>query len=390
MQDAKAGKLRLWLNGLRFCLTVLFVALAIKAVRWEQMAEVFQRTSFFGVIGAALVYACLQCLSATRWWLITKASDMSMRWKDAVAAFYTGMFFNLFLPGLVGGDAVRALLASRKTKHSLASSFGFVYADRTIGFTAMLVVGTWGAISLHLTKNQIIWQPLALGAIFAVGITAFMVATAIAISRRWQSIWGERIKRFANGVVSFLQNPQMGFIVFAIALLYHLSLTATLMFLGQVAGIYHKPFTAYAMVVAIATVIGSLPITLHGLGVRELASVKLWSLLNVPAEKAMVWALFWRVMTWFVSLLGSFAYLLWADKTIWSDIPNLASTSAKTYPQKQPSDLFTIQKPQRIDIAIATLEQLLEETDNETIREAVKRRLEQLREERKHLQGLSN
>jgi len=374
-----------WLNWLRFLATALFIALAIKAVRWGEMAEVLRHTSFLAAIGAALIYACLQCLSATRWWSIARASNMSLRWQDAVAAFYTGMFFNLFLPGLVGGDAVRALLAARKTDHSLSSSFGIVYADRTVGFIAMLLVGTWGAFSLHLANSNLVWQPLALGAVFALGVTSFMVAVALFVSRRWKSLWGERVGKFANGIVSFLQRPQTGLTVFIIALTYHLSLTANLMFLGKVAGISGQPFSAYAMVVAIATVIGSLPITLHGLGVRELASVKLWALLQVPAEQAMLWALLWRVMTWLVSLPGGIVYMLWADKTVWQDLKTIAQIGIKSLSQtrQQALDPFTIPKHQRVEIAIATLEQLLEETDDETIREAISRRLEQLRDERK-------
>ncbi|MFA0751573.1 MAG: hypothetical protein SLRJCFUN_001976 [Candidatus Fervidibacter sp.] len=45
-------------------------------------------------------------------------------------------------------------------------------------------------------------------------------------------------------------------------------------------------------------------------------------------------------------------------------------------------DPFTIPKPQRVDTAIATLEQLLEETDDPVIREALQNRLEQLKAER--------
>lgn len=378
-------------NFLRFAATALFIVLAVKAVRWDKMVEAFRDTSFLIAFGAAAIYACLQCLSATRWWSIARASNMPLRWRDSVAAFYTGMFFNLFLPGLVGGDAVRALLAARKTEHPLSSSFGIVYADRTVGFIAMLIVGAWGAAALHLTNRKIIWQPLILGAIFAFGVTALMVFVAIFIGRQWRSHWGERIGRFANGIVAFLQNPKTGVLVFSIALTYHLSLTSTLMLLGQAAGINGRPFSAYAMVVAIATVIGSLPISLHGLGVRELTSVKLWALLQVPAEQAMFWALLWRVMTWLVSLSGGIVYLLWADKTVWRDLQTLAKNGVKGLLQpKRETDPFTIPKSQRVDIAITTLERILEETDDETIREALSRRLEQLREERNRIHRQAN
>lgn len=374
-------------NGLRLVATASFIALAIKAVQWDDMVKVVRHTSFPAAFGAALVYACLQCLSATRWWSIARASGMPFRWSDAVAAFYTGMFFNLFLPGLVGGDAVRALLSARKAEYSLASSFGIVYADRTVGFVAMLLVGAWGAVVLHLTSKQLVWQPLILGALFAIGVTALMVSVAFTLSRQWRSRWGERIGKFANGIVSFLQNPKTGIAVFIIALAYHLSLTATLTFLGRAAGIDKQPFSAYATVVAIATVIGSLPITLHGLGIRELASVKLWALLSVPPEQAMLWALLWRVMTWLTSLPGGLIYLFWADKTIWKDLQTLTKSGfrSQTNPEREASDPFTIPRLQRLEIAITTLEQLLEETNDETIREALRCRLEQLREERKQL-----
>lgn len=386
----KNRSVKFLLNGLRLIATVFFIALAVKAVRWDEMVEAIKNTSFWAVVGTALIYACLQCLSATRWWSIARASGMPLKWCDAVTAFYTGMFFNLFLPGLVGGDAVRSILAARKTNHSLASSFGIVYADRTVGFIAMLTVGTWGAVTLHLTNNQLVWQSLNLGALFAFGVTSLMVGVALFVSRRWKNHWGERVGRFANGIVSFLRQPQSGLVVFSIALIYHLSLTANLMILGRAAGIGVQTFSAYATVVAIATVIGSLPITLHGLGVRELASVKLWALLDTPPEQAMLWALLWRVMTWLVSLPGGLFYMLWADKTIWQDLQSVAKVKEKPSHGQEVSDPFTIPKHQRIDIAISTLERLLEETDDETIREALSRRLEQLKEERARLRRQAN
>ena len=87
IEAGKVERTKLLLNSLRFLATVLFIALAIKAVRWDKMAEVFRHTSFLIAIGAALIYACLQCLSATRWWSIARASQMPLRWWDAVAAF---------------------------------------------------------------------------------------------------------------------------------------------------------------------------------------------------------------------------------------------------------------------------------------------------------------
>lgn len=59
----------------------------------------------------------------------------------------------------------------------------------------------------------------------------------------------------------------------------------------------------------------------------------------------------------------------------------------RTQPQPEAAgDPFTIPKPQRIETAIATLEQILDETDDLVIREAVQNRLKQLRAEQQRSQ----
>jgi len=48
--------------------------------------------------------------------------------------FFIGSFFNTFLPGLVGGDAIKAFYLYKHSGISLAS----VFMDRYIGFTTIM------------------------------------------------------------------------------------------------------------------------------------------------------------------------------------------------------------------------------------------------------------
>lgn len=319
------GTKRVLFTALRVVITILLSALAVRAVRWDEFAKAFHDTAPLVILSGAGIYALLQCLSATRWWTIAKASGLPFLWRDTVAAFYTGMFFNLFLPGLVGGDAVKAVLLARRTETSTATTLGTVYADRTVGFLAMVMVGIWGMATLPSMSQRIAWTPLLVGALSALIVTTLIIFGGWMFSRWHPGRWGERVSRFTNGIIAFASHPCTGLSVFSIALAYHLSLTATLMVLGKGIGIIGQPLSAYAFVVAVTTVIGALPISLHGLGVRELASVQLWGLLGVAPEKAFLWAVLWRVMVWIVALPGGFVYLLWADRTVWQDLQTMSA-----------------------------------------------------------------
>ena len=58
--------------------------------------------------------------------------------------------------------------------------------------------------------------------------------------------------------------------------------------------------------VAIANVIASLPITIYGLGTREIAMISLFSIFNVSPEKIVSLSLFWFVIIWLLpSIIGA-------------------------------------------------------------------------------------
>ena len=66
-------------------------------------------------IAGVLLYAAGQAISAWRWKILLGPVQLQASYPRLLSFYFTGMFFNLFLPTIVGGDAVKALL--------LASSF---------------------------------------------------------------------------------------------------------------------------------------------------------------------------------------------------------------------------------------------------------------------------
>ena len=67
------------------------------------------------VAAGVLLYAGGQALSAWRWRMLLEPVALSVPYRRMVSFYFIGMFFNLFLPTIVGGDAVKALLLARET-----------------------------------------------------------------------------------------------------------------------------------------------------------------------------------------------------------------------------------------------------------------------------------
>ena len=61
-----------------------------------------------------------------------------------VAFYFIGMFFNFFLPTIVGGDAVKAILLSRETGAPARSTMS-VFMERNVGLLALLTIATAAA-----------------------------------------------------------------------------------------------------------------------------------------------------------------------------------------------------------------------------------------------------
>ena len=71
------------------------------------------------------------------------------------------------------------------------------------------------------------------------------------------------------------------------------------------------PYIDFILIIAVANVIASIPITIYGLGTREAALIGLFSAYSVFPENVIALSLFWFVLIWlFPSIIGAGVTLL--------------------------------------------------------------------------------
>jgi len=117
--------------------------------------SLFDRTNkplFFAMLLALLVP---QAFMAARWWLLLRGHGFAAPYGQIFFVTYAGTFFNNFLPGAVGGDLTKAVLASSGESRKAAVA-GTVILDRIIGLSVMILLG---AASLT-PELRFYWSPL--------------------------------------------------------------------------------------------------------------------------------------------------------------------------------------------------------------------------------------
>ena len=69
------------------------------------------------LLAAALLLLAVP-IAALRWWLLIATLGFPMRFLWALRTTFTSQFFNVVLPGALGGDMVRVLLAYRAAQRA--------------------------------------------------------------------------------------------------------------------------------------------------------------------------------------------------------------------------------------------------------------------------------
>jgi hypothetical protein len=134
--------------AIKIAVTVVVLALVLWLVPWEQMRSAASRVSpgawaitFIAFLGGHL-------LGVAKWRRFVNVGRAGLKWIDAVLCYAAGLFANLCLPSIVGGDVLRLGLAGRLTRRPEAALWGGVM-DRVTDVLALALLATAGGVLAH-------------------------------------------------------------------------------------------------------------------------------------------------------------------------------------------------------------------------------------------------
>ena len=112
---------------------------ATGGIRWSQLADGLR--SPWTLLYAAGAVGVTVLLATTRWQLLLRAVDVELTWRETLQLTMIGNFFNMFMPGSVGGDPLRAYYATRHAPPGRrVEAATTVLVDRALGLGTLLVI----------------------------------------------------------------------------------------------------------------------------------------------------------------------------------------------------------------------------------------------------------
>lgn len=249
----------------------------------------------------ALVFLAAQLvLAGLRWsWIHVRLGEI-LRPRDAIDLAFVGQFFNQTLPSAIGGDAVRAILASKRGLTAGQAASG-VILDR--GLALIVLIALMALAAPILPAREASWLAgTALATLAALAAGLFLAERV----RRFLPSWRARDWAYgvADGLRAILTNPRL----LAASLGVHLGVIATFWALARA---FDVPADFALCVAAVPPIVllSTLPISLAGWGVREGASVYVFGLAGIAAGDALALSIAFGLAQIVVGLPGLVLWL---------------------------------------------------------------------------------
>lgn len=266
-------------------------------------------------VAAVALYVAGQVMSAYRWQLLAAILNVHGRFIEFVTFYFVGMFTNLFIPGLVGGDAARAIYLGR-ARGRMGEAVASAVADRGVGLLALFWLAALAAIFLNNAPlpQSVITPTIAVGGL---ALAAFLAAPILA---RLIHLMPRPIRRAGGIVAPYLHHPAGLLPAIALSLVLQISLAVCQYLLARGLGL-SAPLSLFLLCVPIANVFASLPLTLNGLGIRESAYLVLFGMAGLPRGDSIALGLLWFAATMLGGLTGAIAFVTMPPTAAAPDVP---------------------------------------------------------------------
>lgn len=244
---------------------------------------------------ALATYLTLHLIGVVKWRLLINAAGAGLSMRDAIRAYYWGLFGNTFLPSIVGGDVVRAGMAMRTARSTAALVMGSL-VDRLQDIVGLATVAGVGALlspRALSTESRTIF--LTLGAVLAALGVGGLVGLAVLPVRRLPWKVRKLLVKVRTAVQSVTRQPRAMGLAFLAGVALQGLLVVLNWWLGRIIGI-EIPLYVWLFVWPLAKISGLLPVTQGGIGVREAAQAALFAPFGVSAVHAVATGLVFEVI----------------------------------------------------------------------------------------------
>lgn len=238
------------------------------------------------LLGLALILPVFP-IQAARWWLLMRCRGMRVPFARAFRLTMVGLFFNFCMPGMTGGDVVKAYYAAKGSGARGVAVMSVIF-DRVTGLMGLVLLAgiaglvmLWrggldaGAHELVRTVTAMIWLGFACAVVGALLYLSKRVRRVIGLDKLFGRLGPEHLLvRIDDAAAAYRDHP--GAIVSAslMSLPVHLCQALATALAGYALGM-RLDIGLMLTVLPVVFLAGSVPLTYQGLGVMEYLAMKM-------------------------------------------------------------------------------------------------------------------
>jgi uncharacterized membrane protein YbhN (UPF0104 family) len=275
-------------TALKILLTGGALYLVFQKIDTNNLLQLSKTLSWGWLIPAIALFVGSKVATAIRLNAYFANIHISLSFWENWRLYLIGMFYNLFLPGGIGGDGYKVYLLNNQFKTPVKELLKASLLDRLGGLIAILALlfGILLLIDLPLPFGE----PWVRDVVLSIGMIGVL-----------PGFWLLQKFLFSNFLPSFWQG------IFW-SLVGQLAQMAAVVCLLLALGVQDK-FLAYQAVFLLSSIVAVLPLTIGGVGARELVVVYAHSYAGIQETEAVAFSLLFFLISAAVSLSG--AWIKW-------------------------------------------------------------------------------
>ncbi len=267
------------ITALKIVVSAALIYFIFTKINLEDVAQTVKRSNPFYLVLGVLLVVLSKVLAAFRLNLYFHQIDVRISQISNLKLYLLGMFYNLFLPGGIGGDAYKGYVIQKQYKSGTKKVVSVLLLDRLSG---MLLIFIYASI-LALSINTPFWERLywLIGLGIPLSIVVFWFLNKRFFSYTLPIFW----KSF--GYSALVQLTQL---ICILCILEALSINGSTI--------------EYLFVFLISSIVSVIPLTIGGIGSREVIFLYGAKWLGLDASTSISISFIFFLITALISLFG--------------------------------------------------------------------------------------
>lgn len=260
-------------------------------------------------------------VSACKWRMFLVADGIGQPVGSLWASYITASFFNLFLPSTIGGDAYRiADVGGRTGEHARVAAS--ILADRITGFFALSAYGF--AASLLVRPLVPAWQwwfylPSSAAILLLAGLTVALCSPAF-FNFCCRFVPGRKLRektlaiggKIIGAMKGYVAKPAVMVRTLVLSFVFQLDLVVAVWAIAKAIGL-SLPLPVFFLFIPIKTFLEMIPVSVFGLGLRDLGYTLFMLAMSYAQENAASYAALISaaevILTVVYSSVGGFVFI---------------------------------------------------------------------------------